>query len=560
MFGGVGIAIGLVAGLGVGILTGVIDVTTELLGILAGCAIVFVAGLADDLRRLSPIVKLAAQFAAAGTVVLAGLSVEIVSNDLLAAAIAIVWLVGITNAFNLLDNMDGLAATLAAIACGYFALDAATIHDDSLVLVLSLALGGACLGFLPFNLRPGRRAALFMGDGGSQLLGFALAAIGLASSWTATGVGVATILLPLLILAVPILDTTLVTVVRIVERRPVTQGGRDHSSHRLVYHGLSEGRAVALLAAIGIALGATAVAYNILVNARVTVLGVLVTVVLLVEFATFLSELEERSRSTDVEPSQSLVRSVLRPRRLVEVVLDFVLICTAFLAAYAIVVDGLGDDVERAGFLAALPVVLAIQYVVFVLLGVYRRIWRFATVRDALVIAVGCGVAGLCSLAVMAALGSATRVPATVYLLYALIATAFVGGSRVAIRLALETRDALRAPTRRRILVVGAGRFGRSLARELRETPGDRVVGYLDDNPAVRHKRLSGVAVLGTLANAERAIHEASPDVVMITIPNADSERLRPVIDAAAAAGIPCRLLQRQSHEASPTITQARAR
>ena len=103
---------------------------------------------------------------------------ELIGNDVLATLVGLVWLVGITNAFNLLDNMDGLAATLAAVACGYFAIDAATLHEDELVLVLSLSLGFACLGFLPFNLRPRRTAAVFMGDSGSQVLGFMLAALG----------------------------------------------------------------------------------------------------------------------------------------------------------------------------------------------------------------------------------------------------------------------------------------------------------------------------------------------------------------------------------------------
>ena len=96
-----------------------------------------------------------------------------------------------------------------------------------------------------------------MGDAGSQLLGFLLAALGLAASWTTAGTTVATMLLPLLVLAIPILDTTLVTVRRLAERRPVTQGGKDHTSHRLVYYGLSETKAVALLALIAVALGAT---------------------------------------------------------------------------------------------------------------------------------------------------------------------------------------------------------------------------------------------------------------------------------------------------------------
>ena len=111
-----------------------------------------------------------------------------------------------------------------------------------------------------------------------------LAALGLASSWTTAGTTVATMLLPLLVLAIPILDTTLVTVRRLAERRPVTQGGTDHTSHRLVYYGLSETKAVALLALIAVALGATSVAYNVLDRPALTALGVLVTFALLVQF------------------------------------------------------------------------------------------------------------------------------------------------------------------------------------------------------------------------------------------------------------------------------------
>src|SRR5213079_12129 len=203
-----------------------------------------------------PIPKLAAQLAAAGLVIANGLTISgLISNDVLAGAVALVWLVGVTNAFNLLDNMDGLAATLAGIAATFFAIDA--------VLALSLALALACLGFLPFNLRPRRSAAAFMGDSGSQVLGFALAALGLTASWKVAGTTVATLLLPILVLAVPILDTTLVTVVRLLDGRPVYQGGRDHTSHRLVYHGLSEKRAVVLLAVISAALGATSLFYAV---------------------------------------------------------------------------------------------------------------------------------------------------------------------------------------------------------------------------------------------------------------------------------------------------------
>ena len=325
-----------------------------------------------------------------------GLNVEIVGNDVLAWAIGLLWLVGITNAFNLLDNMDGLAATLAVVSCAYFAIDAVTEHENETVLALALALGLACAGFLPFNLRPRRGAAVFMGDSGSLVIGFALASLALAASWTVAGTTVATILLPLLVLAIPILDTTLVTIARLVEKRPVTQGGRDHTSHRLVYYGLSETKAVLLLAIVASAIGATALAYNVLDNGRLTAIGVLVTFVLLVQFGSFLSDLEERSRRGVEGPEPSLWRAlVFEPRRLVEVFADFVLICASFLAAYLLVVGGAGTEYERSVYLSALPILLAARYVFFVALGVYRRVWRYATARDVVPIVVGCFASAL---------------------------------------------------------------------------------------------------------------------------------------------------------------------
>ena len=431
--------------------------------------LLFAAGLIDDLRHLSPIVKLAAQVGAAVIALASGLHVEIVENEVLAWGIGILWLVGISNAFNLLDNMDGLAATLAAIACAYFAIDALTEHPSETVLVLSLALGLACAAFLPFNLRPGRSAAVFMGDSGSLVLGFALASFALASSWTVAGTTVATVLLPLLILAIPILDTTFVTLVRLGQRRPVSQGGRDHTSHRLVYYGLSEANAVLLLALVAAAIGATALAYNVLDNARLTAFGVLLTFVLLVQFGSFLSDLEERSRRGEAAEEVSLWKAlVFEPRRLVEVVVDFVVICATFLAAYLLVIGGLGSEFERSVFLAALPILLATRYVAFVALGVYRRVWRFATARDAIPIALGCAASAVVAFLVLVALRDIGPFPAfEVFVVDAVLCTLLVGASRLTLRLLPEARARAARPAagaRRRRRSSGA-RAGARAAR-----------------------------------------------------------------------------------------------
>ena len=548
-FGGVGIFLGFAAGVLLAIAVGAVDASPELLGVLGGCTLLFAAGLADDLFTLSPIAKLGAQFGAAAIVLASGLSVEIVDNDVLATAIALVWLVGITNAFNLLDNMDGLAATLAAIACAYYALDAVTEHPNRVVLVLALALGAACIGFLPFNLRPGRAASVFMGDSGSQVLGFALASLALSSSWKVAGTTVTTILLPLLVLAVPILDTTLVTVVRLLERRPVTQGGRDHASHRLVYYGMSETKAVALLAAVATAIGATGVAYNILDDPRVTIVGVLLTFVLLVQFASVLADLEERSRRGEQELNAS--PALLQTRRLVEVVTDFAAILISFSVAYLLFVDGLGTGYQRQVFVAALPILLGTRYVAFVAFGVYRRIWRYAGARDLASIAAAAFVSAPLALGLLAATRPLKEFPWEIFVVDALLCFVLVSGSRLVLRALPQLRDR----GGRRVLVVGAGRSGRSLARELQETAGERVIGFLDDNVRLRRRRIQGVIVIGELDEAERFV--PGLDEVLVSIPDAPIDRLQPVLDACTGAGVPCRFVRRDTTVAPPSLVEA---
>jgi len=429
MLGGIGIYVGIVAGFGVAVATGAAPASRELVAILGGCTILFVAGLLDDLYSLGPIPKLAAQLAAAGLVIAYGLTISgLISNDLLAGAVALVWLVGMTNAFNLLDNMDGLAATLAGIAALFFAIDALTVHHNDAVLALSLAIVGACAGFLPFNLRPKRSAVVFMGDSGSQVLGFALAALGLTASWKVAGTTVATLLLPVLVLAVPILDTTLVTVVRLLDGRPVYQGGRDHTSHRLVYHGLSEKRAVVLLAVISAALGATSLFYAVLDNPWVTLIGVLLTFALLVQFASVLSDVE---RSPGVLEDRGWLRTfIANPRRLVESLVDFALITASFGFAYYLRLQGDGTSYERHIFLVSLAVLLAVRYAAFIPFGLYRGVWRYAGARDAAAIAGAVVVSEVVAYLILDATQVWGAFPRSIFIIDALVCTLLIGASR----------------------------------------------------------------------------------------------------------------------------------
>ena len=546
-FGGIGIFAGLAAAVGLALASGSVTESGQIAGILGGAGVLFLAGLVDDIRALPPIAKLAAQFGAAAIVLAAGVHVEVVSDDRLALVLAFVWLVGMTNAFNLLDNMDGLAGTLALVAAGFFAISAATVNPNQDIFVVAAALALACLGFLPFNLRVRRPAAVFMGDSGSQVLGFTLGALGLAASYKVAGTTVATLVLPLLVLAVPLLDTGLVTVMRLIERRPVTQGGRDHTSHRLVYRGMSERRAVLLLAAISTALGATSLAYTVLDNGRVTAVGVLITFALLLQFGTFLS---------DAQQAKGAATAGLHWRRLGEALTDSALVTAAFYAAYVLIVNGNGSINQRHLFIVSLPILLAARYLAFVPFGLYRSVWRYAGARDAAAVSAAVVVSELVAYGVIDATRDLGDFPRSIFVANALICAVLVGGARFGERAFVGVLASIaRRGEQHRVLIVGAGRSGRSVLRELRETPGERVVGFLDDDPRLVRRRIHGVTVLGPTGSIAAALESAAPNSVLVTIPNAPADTLAAIVDACARAGVPCRVLRREISEAS-TLAQ----
>jgi FlaA1/EpsC-like NDP-sugar epimerase len=137
--------------------------------------------------------------------------------------------------------------------------------------------------------------------------------------------------------------------------------------------------------------------------------------------------------------------------------------------------------------------------------------------------------------------------PAGVFVLDALLCMAVIGASRFGERALFRARSTLRERDARRTLIVGAGRSGRSLVRELRETPGERVVGFVDDDPRLHRRRLLGVPVRGGTLDIERILAAAHPDAVLVTIPQAPAERLDGVVRACSTAGVPCRFVRRET-------------
>ncbi len=225
----------------------------ELGAILLAATWLALIGLLDDRLDLSPWIKFPAQFAAAGIVIVSGIQVDLFSQPLLDIPITVIWIVGIVNAINFLDNMDGLAAGISAI-CALFVFILAFSQGQELVSALAAALGGSAIGFLVYNFNP---ATTFMGDMGSLVLGFVLAVLGIKLRFHTQPLA-ATWMIPILVFGMPIFDTTLVVFTRLREGRSPFKGGKDHTSHRLVALGLSHRLAVMSLYVVCIVLGIAA--------------------------------------------------------------------------------------------------------------------------------------------------------------------------------------------------------------------------------------------------------------------------------------------------------------
>lgn len=205
----------------------------ELLIILGIGVALSIIGLLDDLRGLSPWLRLAVEIAAGVIVALSPVSAELFANDAINLLITVFWVVGVTNAVNFLDNMDGLSAGVAAIAAGgIFVL--AVDGGQFLVATLAAALAGCALGFLRSNFHPAR---IYMGDAGALFLGFVLAVLCLKLRFPNAPREI-TLFVPILVMGVALFDTTLVTVNRLKHGRSPLTGGRDHTSHRLVLVGI----------------------------------------------------------------------------------------------------------------------------------------------------------------------------------------------------------------------------------------------------------------------------------------------------------------------------------
>lgn len=519
--------------------------TLQIIGLLLGGTFIFICGLLDDIIHHKAQTKLLLQIIASCIAVLFGITFRFGNNPLLLMLISIIWIVGITNSINLLDNMDGLACGIAGISFMFIFVSSVFLKNDGISLI-SLILAGASLGFLPYNFNPAR---IFMGDSGSMFLGFSLACITLMGGSIHIPNLIATLAIPVLILAVPIFDTSLVTLLRIFQGRSILKGGKDHVSHRLVSLGLSERKAVTLLYFLSIVFGLVALLYSKIDVIIVTLLSAL-TIVVLLFFGIFLSEIEthkdtqiEKEKLRKIKEGKVILNTfIFNKRMIVEVLVDVVLICVAYYSAYLLRYDGKLNETNLSLIKNSLPWIIVIRLLCFWHFGLYRGIWRYISINDLISIFKAVSLSSglmILLLTFQFRFGEYSRVVFVIdWLLVLFLLTS--------IRIFLRTLDESFANYRlgkKKILIIGAGDTGELVLREVKRNHSLNYnpIGFIDDDQSKVGRAIHGVPVLGTRKDISGIVKESGIDEIIIAIPSIPEESLRELFDICSACSVPYR-------------------
>jgi len=510
-----------------------------------GAGLLFGLGVADDRWDVRPEAKVLAQVIATAGVLYAGYAFWRGGPGWVSMPLTFLWVIGVTNALNLIDGIDGLAAGITAVAAGALLLMSLVLGQFGLAVVMG-GLLGAALGFLVYNAPP---ALIFMGDCGSLVLGYLLA-VGALGVQGGGGPVVGT-LVPIAVLAVPIFDTTFVTVTRLLRGQSVTQGGTDHVHHRLIQLGASEAQALLLLGGASAGFGGVALAalwMNVPLVLAVAALCLVTAAVLGVYLATMGGAADPigASRSPGVtERIGAFMRVYLGGpswKSVAGMLADLLVVGAAFVVAVHLRYGGAPPASWTALMVQALPGIIGAKLLLFYAFGLYEGIWRHAGTSEVVRLAkasVAASVLVGTGLAVVADLEAGAI---SIFILDGLVTTIGIGGVRFAFR-ALRQYAAAHRDEGRRVLLYGSETDGILLLRHLRHHPelGRTVVGLLDDDPDRHGHRTQGVEVLGGPDDLPQLCSAHEVEEVIVPLAAASEETCDRIRAQCRAADVECR-------------------
>lgn len=470
---------------------------------------IFLLGFLDDIWRLRPRWKLFIQVLCALAPVSLIFDHPLTGNRGVDFLLAFLWIVGITNAFNLLDNINGLSAGTAVLVSSFQAAFFLSQGEPTRALAC-IAFAGAILGFLVFNFPKG---LVFMGDSGSLFIGFWLAATTLSGTQFAGKSQFSSLVFPLLGMVVPICDTTLVTLTRMFNGRPISVGGTDHLSHRLMAYGFSQVSAVLALWSFSLVSGVLGF-FAVLYGLSPFLSAALLLLVAIALFGVYLTRYELRMHFALPEEAVQPPRIAPWVRMCLRVLFDLILIIAAYYTAYLLRFDGDFGRGDIQLFVSTTAELVLIKLCVFVAFGVFRPSWNYFGLKDAYF---------LVSISALASLIAVT---------YFSIVYRFYGFSRVVIALdflvftflALISRFSFRlldelAPSNHRtnVLIYGADSEGETALQIVSKHYRFRVVGFLDDDRPQRNISIHSVPIRGCTQELSSLAKRWDTRVVLLT-------------------------------------------
>jgi UDP-GlcNAc:undecaprenyl-phosphate GlcNAc-1-phosphate transferase len=486
--------------------------------ILCGTTVMFLIGVWDDLRSLPAWFKFLFQALAAGVFIWFGIYIEPISSlqrgplhfdlSLLAIPVTFLWIIGITNAFNLVDGLDGLAAGLGIIAAGTSATIFIMRGDTSDALLLVILIG-ALVGFLFYNFNP---ATIFLGDSGSLVIGYILAVTAVAGSQRqATGLAV---LIPLLVFGLPIVDTLLSMLRRFVAGTKFIQPYKDpiksklrsinnmfepdrsHIHHRLLALGFSQRNAVLLLYGLSLCLSLLVL---LAVFAHYRNAGIILVTVAL---ATYIGIHKLGYEEATLIRAGTLLRwyeNLAFDRRFFLGFVDIIIIAAAYWGAFVLKYNLEWTSAQKEWYLGTFPIVLLVQLLIFFVFKLYQGVWRAIGIGD--LIYIGLATVTGASLSYIAAMinpppGNGTLAFFSIYLL---LLGAIVMASRSAFRILhhIGRRESSGYP---KALIYGAGHRGQIIVRELANNSDLKLqpVGFIDDDPTLTGRSVDRLPIVGS--------------------------------------------------------------
>jgi UDP-GlcNAc:undecaprenyl-phosphate GlcNAc-1-phosphate transferase len=498
------------------------------LPVLLGAALMFALGLADDILMLRPRYKLSVQLMVAVATALAGPALPWTPFPIVNQAITVFWLVGITNAVNLLDNMDGLSggvACISALVQGIFFV----VQGQAPEAALCFALAGACGGFLLFNFNP---ASIFMGDAGALFLGYTLASLALHQNYGRSRGLLAVMAGPILVLLIPIFDTTFVTITRMLQGRPISQGGRDHTSHRLVLLGLSERAAVLTLWGLSLCAGAMAFLVRLSIPHALLV-GVPMMTVALGLIGVHLARTDGAQLTDGKKRPLASLGAIGYRLRVFEVLLDTLLAVVSLVGAFLLRFDGVIPLEIESKVTSIFPGLVLCKLVALLLSGAYDGLWQHAGVRDLAKLGRGAvlgSALGVGGIVLFAGFESISR---GALIIDALLFTALVVCARASFHFLHMILGGQPTTTTRRVLLWGAGVAGELVVRQMRAIDSGVVpVGFIDDNALKMGCTIHGLQVLGDSNRVVELLRDGVADEILITSGAIAEERISNVVQA----------------------------